>query len=100
MAHEIESSPADEPLPHVDNSRVRVTTWRFAPGAQTGRHQHEYDYVVVPMMDGLLRIETPDGSVSEVPLRRGEPYFRLAGVDHNVINASGHDFEFIEVEIR
>jgi len=87
-------------LPQIDNDRVRVTTWRFAEGDATGAHRHEYDYVVVPMMDGALRIETPDGEARTVQLRRGEPYFRPAGVEHNVINASGHDFEFIEIEIR
>lgn len=87
-------------LPRIDNDRVRVTTWRFSDGDATGPHRHEYDYVVVPMMDGALRIETPDGEARIVPLRRGEPYFRAAGVEHNVINASGHDFEFIEIEIR
>ncbi len=32
----------------VDNERVRVTEWRFAPGAETGEHVHRMDYVVVP----------------------------------------------------
>ena len=30
----------------VDNDEVIVTEWRFAPGAETGRHRHGYDYVV------------------------------------------------------
>jgi quercetin dioxygenase-like cupin family protein len=42
----------------VDNERVRVTEWRFAPGAATGWHRHELDYVVVPMTTGRLRIDT------------------------------------------
>ena len=32
----------------IENDRTRVTEWRFAPGAATGYHRHEYDYVVVP----------------------------------------------------
>ena len=36
----------------LDNERVRVTEWRFAPGAATGWHRHEHDYVVVPMTTG------------------------------------------------
>ena len=32
----------------IDNERSRVTEWRFAPGAATGFHRHEYDYVIVP----------------------------------------------------
>lgn len=30
----------------IDNDRVVVTEWRFAPGAQTGWHVHALDYVV------------------------------------------------------
>src|SRR2546423_393285 len=35
-----------EPIVQVDNPLVRVTEWRFAPGASTGHHRHHYDYVV------------------------------------------------------
>ena len=45
----------------IENDRVRVTEWRFAPGAETGWHTHQMDYVVVPLYDGTLRIETTDG---------------------------------------
>ena len=31
------------PTVQVDNDRVRVTEWRFAPGAATGWHRHEFD---------------------------------------------------------
>ena len=45
-----------KPTRLIDNERVRVTEWRFAPGAATGWHRHEHDYVVVPLYDGNLRI--------------------------------------------
>jgi quercetin dioxygenase-like cupin family protein len=77
---------------------VRVTEWRFAAGAETGWHRHEYDYVVVPLTDGLLRIVAGAGE-STAGLTQGVAYFRRAGVQHNVINA-GEDFlAFIEVEL-
>ncbi len=85
---------------HIDHDRVRVTEWRFAPGAQTGEHVHEFDYVVVPLLDGDLRIDTPDGQSIRVPLRARVPYFRPAGVHHNVINANAYDFAFMEIELR
>lgn len=82
----------------IDNPRVVVTESRFAPGAETGWHKHEYDYVVVPLMDGKLLIKNKDGeSVSE--LSAGKSYFRKAGVEHNVINANAHEFVFIEIEL-
>jgi len=49
------------PTVFIDNDRVIVTEWRFAPGASTGWHRHGHDYVVVPLMDGKLKLVTKDG---------------------------------------
>lgn len=91
--------PAATPTVLIDNDRVRVTEWRFAPGAATGWHRHEMDYVVTPMTDGVLLLETPDGAV-ESALKIGQPYFRAAGVEHDVINANDYEFVFIEAELK
>jgi quercetin dioxygenase-like cupin family protein len=83
----------------IDNERVRVTEWRFAPGATTGFHRHEYDYVVVPMTTGRLASTGPAGdSVAE--LVTGLPYFRPAGVEHDVRNVNAFEFVFVEVELK
>ncbi len=87
------------PTVFIDNERVRVTEWRFAPEQATGWHRHEYDYVIVPLTSGTLQLETPDGSV-EAELAVGVPYFREAGVEHDVINASGGELAFVETEIK
>ncbi len=84
----------------IDNTRTRVTEWTFAPGAETGVHIHEYDYVVVPMLDGVLKIVAPDGTVTMAELKIGQSYFREKGVHHNVINANEFDFSFVEVEFK
>ena len=90
---------AATPTTQVNNERVTVTEWRFAPDAETGWHKHGHDYVVVPMMDGKLLLETPNGEiVSE--LKCGKSYFKQAGVEHNVVNASGAEFAFVEIEIK
>ena len=83
----------------VDNERVIVTEWRFAPNAETGWHRHEYDYVVVPQTTGTLLLEGKDAERTAA-LISGQPYFRPAGVEHNVVNANEFDFVFIEVEIK
>ena len=83
----------------VENERVIVTEWRFAPGAETGHHVHAHDYVVVPMTTGTLRLEEPTG-VREVELKAGVSYARLAGVSHNVVNANNYVFCFIEIELK
>ena len=84
----------------VDNERVRVTEWRFAPGAETGEHVHRMDYVVVPMGDGRLKIVSPQGEESIAELKQGVSYFRKAGVHHNVINANDFEFTFVEIELK
>jgi quercetin dioxygenase-like cupin family protein len=83
----------------VDNDRVIVTEWRFAPDAETGWHRHRFDYVVVPQSTGTLLLESRDGERTAA-LESGQPYFRSAGVEHNVVNSSGHEFVFIELEIK
>ena len=83
----------------IDNAAVRVTEWRFAPGASTGHHRHEYPYVVVPMTTGRLAIAGPDGAAT-ADLVTGHAYYRPAGVEHDVSNANPFEFVFVEIEIK
>ena len=57
-------------------------------------------YVVVPMLDGTLQIEMRNGDEMTSQLSHGVSYSREAGADHNVINASDHEFYFVEVEFK
>jgi len=91
--------PQAAPTVQIDNPRVKVTQWRFAPGAETGWHRHGMDYVVVPMTTGTLLLETPEGEV-RAPLTAGVSYTRPVGVEHNVVNANDHEFVFVEIELR
>ena len=84
----------------VDNERVRVTEWRFAPGAETGEHVHQMDYVVVPGGNGRLKLVSPGGEESFADLKQGVSYFRKAGVHHNVINANDFEYAFVEIELK
>jgi beta-alanine degradation protein BauB len=83
----------------IDEAQVRATEFRFAPGAETGWHRHEYDYVVVPLLDGKLLLEEPGGTGRIAELRAHIPYARRAGVEHNVVNANDFEFSFLEVEL-
>jgi len=87
------------PTVKIDNAQVRVTEWRFAPGAHTGRHRHEYAYVVVPLVTGSLAATGAAGETTSA-LRVGEPYYREAGVEHDVRNANAFEFAFIEIELK
>ena len=82
----------------IDEPQVRATEFRFAPGAETGWHRHEHDYVVVPLLDGKLLLEEPGGTTRIAELRAHIPYARRAGVEHNVVNANDFEFAFLEIE--
>jgi beta-alanine degradation protein BauB len=84
---------------YIDNERVIVTEYRFAPGDNTGWHRHGHDYVVVPLMDGKVRLETAEGT-KFAEMKGGVPYFRNEGVEHDVINANDGEYAFIEIEIK
>ena len=87
------------PTVQIDNERVIVTEWKFAPGAETGQHVHALDYVVVPMTSGVLRLVETEGT-RDAQLTAGVSYSRSAGVNHNVINANPYEFRFIEIELK
>ncbi len=92
--------PAAVPTVQVDNRRLRVTEWRFAPGAATGWHRHACDYVVVPMTTGRLLLEEPGGVSRHAELTAGVSYARETGVEHDVINDNDWEFVFIEIELK
>jgi quercetin dioxygenase-like cupin family protein len=88
-----------KPTIQIENDKVIVTEWRFAPGAETTWHKHEYDYIVVPQTSGNLLIETKAGEVIS-PLVAGVSYTRPKGIEHNVINDNEYEFVFVEVELK
>ncbi len=83
----------------IDDERVRVTEWRFAPGTQTGEHVHEWDYVVVPLTGGTLQVHS-SGEVTSNHLVPGRSYTRGAGTRHNVVNDSDEECAFVEIELK
>ena len=83
----------------IDNDRVVVTDHRFQRDEATGWHRHAHDYVIVPLMDGKLKLVTKDGeSIAE--MKKGAPYFRTEGVEHDVVNATDGEYAFIEIELK
>ena len=83
----------------IENDRVIVTEYRFAPGANTGWHKHGHDYVVVPLMDGRVKLVTSGGE-SFAEMKMGVPYYRSEGVEHDVVNANEGEYAFIEIELK
>lgn len=49
----------------IDDDRVRVTRFDFAPGAETGWHIHGSDYVVTPITECVMLLEEPGGRAAK-----------------------------------
>lgn len=92
--------PVVHPTLLIDDARVIVNRYDFAPGDETGAHVHALPYVIVPLTDGRLRITDPDGGESHADLVQGMPYSRPAGVAHNVHNAAPGPLAFLEIELK
>ncbi len=88
------------PTQQVDDERVRITRWDFAPGAATGFHVHEYPYVVTYLTAARLKLIDKDGVESFAEMPAGGSYSRPKGVAHDVINAGSAPMAFVEVEIK
>lgn len=84
----------------IDDARVRVNRFEFAPGAETGWHRHEYDYVITTLTECVMDLEEPGGQTRRVEFAAGESYRRDAGVEHNVINGGTAAMAFVEVELK
>lgn len=86
-------------LVRISSDKVRVTEWILSPGAATGWHRHEHDYLVVPLATGRLMLVGPHEEEHHADLATGVPYNRSAGVQHDVINANAFEFRFLEIEM-
>ena len=89
-----------KPTQQVDDERVRVTRWDFAPGTETGFHVHEYPYVVTYLTEAKLKLVDSVGAESIVEMPAGGSYSRPKGIAHNVINVGSGPMAFVEVEIK
>ena len=84
----------------IDNERIRVTEYSFNIGDETGFHTHQWDYVVIPQTNGKLLLVDDNKVETTATLLKGEPYYRKAGMSHNVINNGNEKLVFIELEIK
>lgn len=83
-----------------DDARLRITLWEFPPNSETGWHRHGHDYIVVPVLGGVLTIVGKDGERRESPIVAGRSYSRGEGVEHNVVNLTGAMISFVEIELK
>lgn len=84
----------------LDDERVRVTRYDFAPGAETGWHVHGLEYVITTVTDCVLELELPGGETARSEVPAGSAYRRPVGTEHNVINGGTAPMSFVEVELK
>jgi quercetin dioxygenase-like cupin family protein len=84
----------------VDDDRVRVTRFEFAPGAETGWHRHGMDYVITAVTDCHMLLEEPGGGTRKVLVPAGTAYRKQEGVEHNVVNDGALAMIFVEIELK
>ena len=84
----------------IDDHRVRVWRYDFAPGAETGWHRHGHDYVITALTDCHMHLELPEGQTSTAFVAAGTVYRRSEGVEHNVINGGDAVMSFVETELK
>ena len=94
------SRPQAEAQVLMEDARVRVTRYDFAPGAETGWHVHEMEYVITTVTACALELELPGGETKRSEVPAGSAYSRPKGTEHNVINGGDRPMTFIEVELK
>lgn len=92
--------PQAEATQLIDDERVRVTRFTFAPGAETGWHTHGMDYVITAVTACRMLLEEPGGATRIAEIPAGGAYVRKAGVEHNVVNDGAAPMTFIETELK
>ncbi|ESY93895.1 hypothetical protein X741_15950 [Mesorhizobium sp. LNHC229A00] len=50
-------------------------------------------------MDGKLKLVTKEGETF-AEMKKGAPYFRKEGVEHDVVSANEGEYAFIEIELK
>ena len=84
-----------------ENDKVRVWDFVVEPGEGKGWHRHELPYVIVPMTDGDIEIESAlTGEIVSPPTVAGEPIWKDAGEVHDLRNVGTKSYRNIIIEIK
>ena len=82
----------------IDNGIFRVTKWTIQPNDAIPMHVHDFEYVVVPLVNDTMHVTNSDGSELVAEIRIGQSYTRSAGAEHTVANRGRGTIEFVEIE--
>ena len=82
----------------IDNGVFRVTKWTIERGDAIPMHVHDFEYVVVPLVNDTMHVTNSDGSELVAEIRIGQSDTRPAGAEHTVANHGSSTIEFVEIE--
>ena len=83
-----------------ENDLVRVWELAVEPGKSKGLHRHDLPYVIVPLTEGRIEIESIDGRVYRPQEKVGEAIWREAGEVHDLRNLGNATYRNVLVEIK
>jgi quercetin dioxygenase-like cupin family protein len=83
-----------------EDDKTRITSWRFEPGAETGWHHHDFDYVTIQKSGGRLKLENEAGEVKFVDYVEDRTVGYSAPIKHNATNVSDEEVRVIEIEYK
>ena len=83
-----------------EDDKTKITFWRFEPGAETGWHHHNHDYVTIQKSGGRLKIENESGEINFIDYENNRAAGYAAPVIHNASNVSDVEVRVIEIEYK
>lgn len=83
-----------------ENDLVRVWELAVDPGKSKGWHRHDLPYVIVPITDGDIEIESADGHVIRPHDVAGRVIWRDPGEIHDLRNRGTSIYRNVLVEIK
>jgi beta-alanine degradation protein BauB len=84
-----------------ENELVRVWDFVVEPGKSKGWHRHELPYVIIPMTDGDIELESAlTGDIERPKGKIGEPIWRDAGEVHDLRNVGKDTYRNILIELK
>jgi quercetin dioxygenase-like cupin family protein len=85
-----------------ENEMVRVWDFVVEPGKNKGWHKHELPYVIIPMTDGDIELESAITGQIDRPkgVQIGSPIWRDAGEVHDLRNVGTETYRNILIELK
>jgi beta-alanine degradation protein BauB len=102
----LENATKDNPSTDIgnrilfENDLVRVWELAVEPGTSKGWHRHDLPYVIVPMTDGTIEIESKDGHIVRPKDEAGKAIWRDPGEIHDLRNLGSAVYKNVLVEIK